>query len=73
MAPAYSGSDTRAISGVRGSAWAPHSSSKKASALSQRQDLTHGTLLNPPPTVGISDWATSWDEDRIRVRGGYLA
>lgn len=35
--------------------------------------LTHGTLLNPPPTVGISDWASSWDEHRIRARGGYLA
>lgn len=35
--------------------------------------LTHGTLLNPPPMVDISDWATSWDEERIRARGGYLA
>ncbi|MCK8432131.1 DUF262 domain-containing protein [Streptomyces sp. D2-8] len=35
--------------------------------------LTHGSLLNPPPAVGISDWASNWDEDRIRARGKYLA
>ncbi|WP_166028496.1 DUF262 domain-containing protein [Streptomyces chilikensis] len=35
--------------------------------------LTHGTLLNPPPTVERGDWAADWDEDRIRARGSYLA
>ncbi|MFG2989930.1 DUF262 domain-containing protein [Streptomyces sp. NPDC048257] len=35
--------------------------------------LTHGTLLNPPPGSGIDAWASSWDEDRIRARGAYLA
>ncbi|KOT38094.1 hypothetical protein ADK41_16975 [Streptomyces caelestis] len=35
--------------------------------------LTHGTLLNPPPTVDAGDWADGWDEDRIRSRGSYLA
>lgn len=35
--------------------------------------LTHGTLLNPPPTVAVDDWGGGWDEDRIRARGVYLA
>ncbi|MEV5755282.1 DUF262 domain-containing protein [Streptomyces tendae] len=35
--------------------------------------LTHGTLLNPPPAVGVCDWAGGWDENRIRARGTYLA
>lgn len=35
--------------------------------------LTHGTLLSAPPNTDISDWATAWDEHRIRTRGTYLA
>jgi hypothetical protein len=35
--------------------------------------LTHGTLLNPPPTVDAGDWADGWDENHIRSRGSYLA
>jgi hypothetical protein len=35
--------------------------------------LTHGTLLSAPPNTTISDWATTWDEHRIRARGKYLA
>ncbi|MFE7432685.1 DUF262 domain-containing protein [Streptomyces tendae] len=36
--------------------------------------LTHGTLLNPPPAADVcGDWAGSWDENRIRSRGTYLA
>ncbi|MHA5053345.1 HNH endonuclease family protein [Streptomyces sp. SD15] len=35
--------------------------------------LTHGTLLNPPPTAEISGWASTWDERRIQARGAYLA
>ncbi|OSP44872.1 MULTISPECIES: hypothetical protein [unclassified Streptomyces] len=35
--------------------------------------LTHGTLLNPPPTVDAGDRADGWDENRIRSRGSYLA
>jgi hypothetical protein len=34
---------------------------------------THGTLLNPPPTVGISDRADEGEEERIRSRGSCLA
>ncbi|MFI2189089.1 DUF262 domain-containing protein [Streptomyces sioyaensis] len=35
--------------------------------------LTHGTLLNPPPSTGIGDWAAVWDERHIHARGTYLA
>ncbi|MEZ3179699.1 HNH endonuclease family protein [Streptomyces pimonensis] len=35
--------------------------------------LTHGTLLNPPPTVDVGDRADGWDENRIRSLGSYLA
>ncbi|MFF7157897.1 DUF262 domain-containing protein [Streptomyces sp. NPDC008139] len=35
--------------------------------------LTHGTLLNPPPTAAAEGWAVTWDEHRIRERGAYLA
>ncbi len=35
--------------------------------------LTHGTLLSPPPTIHLSEWADDWDEHRIRSRGSYLA
>lgn len=35
--------------------------------------LTNGTLLHAPPTATTPDWASDWDEDRIRERGSYLA
>jgi hypothetical protein len=35
--------------------------------------LTHGTLLNAPPSASIDEWASEWDEYRIRERGAYLA
>ncbi|MFD5753327.1 DUF262 domain-containing protein [Streptomyces sp. NPDC127033] len=35
--------------------------------------LTHGTLLSAPPNTDSGDWATAWDEHRIRTRGVYLA
>jgi len=35
--------------------------------------LTHGTLLNPPPTAEINGWASAWNEHRIHARGTHLA
>jgi len=38
--------------------------------------VTAGSVLQAPPGVGsdvVSGWADSWDEDRIEIRGTYLA